>query len=166
MLMMTIFDPTRGSYSLGGVLLRRNTLYSQWTLRFCHFWRQHSPSRGSIMSAMIYKVLRCLTPTSARCGFFLPERLFSDRNHHCWRQTLPWRKNVDPVKLSANGSHVTPFLLGVKRLRCTAVLFQPSFQPCEIHDTTFLHNMTCDVYARKNLTSLLCCQGRTCSKNF
>ena len=27
MLMMSIFDPTGGSYSLGGVLLRRNTLY-------------------------------------------------------------------------------------------------------------------------------------------
>ena len=45
---------------------------------------------------------------------FLPERLFSDRNHHCWRQTLPWRKNVVPAKLSANGSHVTPFLSNIE----------------------------------------------------
>ena len=28
MIMMSIFDPTRGSYSLGRVLLRRNTLYN------------------------------------------------------------------------------------------------------------------------------------------
>ena len=29
MIMMSIFDPTRGSYSLGRVLLRRNTLYAR-----------------------------------------------------------------------------------------------------------------------------------------
>ena len=110
---------------------------------------------------MIYKVLRCLTPPVRGMGFSNPRGYSQTEIITVGIKRLPWRKNVVPVKLSANGSHVTPFFLGVKRLRCTAVLFQPSFQPCEIHITTFLHNMTCDVHTPQKINAIGVLSGGT-----
>ena len=73
------------------------------------------PLRGSVISAMIWKVFRCLAPPVR--GVVSPARRAMSSQTEIITvgvQTLPWRKNVAPAKRLAKGSHVTPFLSNIE----------------------------------------------------
>ena len=74
---------------------------------------------------------------STSLSLLAPNASFTRKNYSTQRPTSTQTTNILTV--------------GVKRFRCAEVLFQPSFQPAEIHVISFQINMECDVYVRKNL---------------